>query len=292
MGHLAARLAEKHGLPLIYTHHTMLNEYGQYLHLLAPAGERWLTHRYLCYCAQADRVTSATEVVRRFLLSQGVHTPIDVVPEGVEALPPEVGGRARVRRRLGISDRTVLLLYVGRLAREKGLDLLLRAFARLGRSRPLHLCLVGGGPLEGELRRAVSAHGLTGRVTFAGWIEHSELAAYYAAADVFVFPSPADAMGLVLVEAMGAGLPCVAIDKYGPSEVVRDGVTGFLTRFDETEFGEAIQWLVDNPCLRHGMAAAPRLRARDFDPETTTHRLVRVYEQAIAAGARCARRAA
>jgi glycosyltransferase involved in cell wall biosynthesis len=286
MGQLAVRLARKHGLPLIYTHHTMLNEYGQYVPLLESAGKHWLIRRYLRHCAQADRVTSATGVVRRFLQGQGVPTPIEVVPEGVVTMQPADGARARLRQQLGVPDPTLLLLYAGRLAREKRLDMLLRSLARLGRGRALHLCLAGGGPSERELRAAASELGIAERVTFTGWVEHAQLADYYAAADLFVFPSPADAMGIVLVEAMSAGLPCVAVDRYGPSEVVTDGVTGFLTQFDEQDFSEAVRWLLDNPFLRQRMSAAARVRARDFDPDVTAARLVRVYQEALAAGER------
>jgi glycosyltransferase involved in cell wall biosynthesis len=286
MGQLGVRLARKHGLPLIYTYHTMLNEYGQYVPLLESAVGQWLVRRYLRHCAQAHRVTSATEVVRRLLQSQGVRTPIEVVPEGVVMMQPAEGARARLRQQLGVSERRPLLLYAGRLAREKRLDMLLRSVALLGRGRAVRLCLAGGGPWERELRGAASGLGIAEQVTFAGWVEHAQLAHYYAAADVFVFPSPADAMGIVLVEAMSAGLPCVAVDKYGPSEVVRDGVTGFLTAFDEREFSVAVRWLLDDPLLRHRMAAAARIRARDFDPDVTAARMVQVYEEAIGGGER------
>jgi glycosyltransferase involved in cell wall biosynthesis len=292
MGQLAARLARKHGLPLIYTYHTMLNEYGQYLPLLEPAAKQWLIRQYLRHCAEADRVISATTVVRELLQSQGVRTPIEVVPEGVSAMRPSAGARERLRQTLGVSQQTAVLLYAGRLAREKRLDMLLRSVAHLGRGRAFHLCLAGGGPMEGKLRGLAAELDIAERVTLSGWVQHEKLADYYAAADVFVFPSPADAMGIVLVEAMSAGLPCVAVDKYGPSEVVRDGVTGFLTAFDEREFSEAVRWLLDNPFLRSRMAAAARTRARDFDPDVTAAKLVQVYEDAAAERERLRPRAA
>jgi glycosyltransferase involved in cell wall biosynthesis len=136
--------------------------------------------------------------------------------------------------------------------------------------------------MEAELRKLVVALGMAERVTFCGWVEHAKLADYYAAADLFLFPSPADAMGIVLVEAMSAGLPCVAVDRYGPSEVVIDGLTGILTAFDESDFSDAVRRLLDNPFLRQRMAAAARLRAHDFDPDVTTARFVQLYEDAIA----------
>jgi glycosyltransferase involved in cell wall biosynthesis len=282
MGQLAVRLARKHGLPLIYTHHTMLNEYGQYVPLLDSAAKQWLIRRYLRHSADADRVTSATTVVREFLRSQGVRAPVEVVLEGVPMMHPAAGGRERLRRQFGVSERTPVLLYAGRLAKEKRLDMLLRSVASLGRGRAFHLCVAGGGPMQEELRGLTDELGIADRVSFCGWVEHEKLSDYYAAADVFVFPSPADAMGIVLVEAMSVGLPCVAVDKYGPSEVVIDGLTGFLTPFDERDFSEAVRRLLDNPSLRQRMAAAARIRARDFDPDTTTARLVQVYQDVIA----------
>jgi glycosyltransferase involved in cell wall biosynthesis len=282
MGQLAVRLARKHGLPLIYTHHTMLNEYGQYVPLLDSAAKQWLIRRYLRHSADADRVTSATTVVREFLRSQGVRAPVEVVLEGVPMMHPAAGGRERLRRQFGVSERTPVLLYAGRLAKEKRLDMLLRSVASLGRGRAFHLCVAGGGPMQEELRGLTDELGIADRVSFCGWVEHEKLSDYYAAADVFVLPSPADAMGIVLVEAMSVGLPCVAVDKYGPSEVVIDGLTGFLTPFDERDFSEAVRRLLDNPSLRQRMAAAARIRARDFDPDTTTARLVQVYQDVIA----------
>jgi glycosyltransferase involved in cell wall biosynthesis len=282
MGKLAARLAKKHGLPLIYTYHTMLNEYGQYAPLFSSAAQHWLVRRCQRHCAQADGVTSATAVVREVLRGQGVRTPIVVMPEGVPAIRPSAGGRQRLRRELGVPEQTPLLLYAGRLAREKRLDMLLRSAARLGRGRAFRLCLAGSGPMEAELRKLAVELGMADRVTFCGWVEHAKLADYYAAADLFLFPSPADAMGIVLVEAMSAGLPCVAVDKYGPSEVVIDGLTGILTAFDESDFSDATRRLLDNPFLRQRMAAAARLRAHDFDPDVTTARFVQLYEDAIA----------
>jgi glycosyltransferase involved in cell wall biosynthesis len=281
MSRLAERLARKHGLPLVYTFHTMLNEYGQYLPLFQEAGRRWLTRRFLAHCAQADWVTAATPAVRDFLRAEGMRTPSAVVPEGVPSLQAPPGAREQLRQELGVAEQTKLLLYVGRLAREKRLDLLLRSAALLGSGRDFRLCLVGGGAIEGSLRGLAERLGIADRVIFCGWVRHQEIARYYAAADLFVFPSPAEAMGIVLVEAMSLGLPCVAIDRYGPSDVVVDGVTGFLCPFDETDFAEAVRRLLDNPGLHSRMSQAARERARDFDPMLAARRLCAVYRAAL-----------
>lgn len=279
---LAERLAAKHGLPLVYSFHTMLHEFGQYVPMLGAIGSHWLSSRVRKHCNRADGVVVATQVVRNFLRAQGATTPITVVPEGVPPQIPTPGGRERVRQQIALSAGTPLLLYAGRLAKEKQLHFLVRCFARLATTRDVRLCLVGGGPQEQSLRAEARYLGISDRVTFCGWVPHERIADYYAAADMFVFPSTADALGIALVEAMSVGLPCVAIDRYGPSEVVVDGLTGFLTTFDEDDFCRAIRRLLDGPALRRHMGEAARVRARDFDPDVTTARLVEVYSDAVA----------
>jgi len=282
MSRLAEQLAAKHGLPLVYSFHTMLHEFGQYLPVLGAIGSRWLSSRVRRHCNHADGVVVATEVVRHFLRAQGVTTPITVVLEGVPPQIPTPGGRERVRQQIALSAGTPLLLYAGRLAREKQVGFLVGCFSRLTQTHDLRLCLVGGGPREQSLRAQAQRLGISDRVIFCGWVPHERIADYYAAADIFVFPSTADALGIALVEAMSVGLPCVAIDRYGPSEVVIDGLTGFLTAFDEGDFCRAIRRLLDDPPLRRRMGEAARRRARDFDPGATTARLVDVYAGAIA----------
>jgi glycosyltransferase involved in cell wall biosynthesis len=180
---------------------------------------------------------------------------------------------------LGLTSERSTLLYVGRLTKEKRLDLLLRAVARLRHRYEFGLCLVGSGPMEGPLRRLAQRLGIPGRVIFCGSVPHEQIADYYAAADLFVFPSPTDTMGLVLVEAMGAGLPCVAVGKYGPGEIVIDGETGFVVPFDERRFAEATAKLLTDRHLRQRMACAARHRASDFDPLLAGDAMLAAYQE-------------
>jgi len=281
MSRLAVHLARKHRLPLVYSFHTMLNEFTQYMPRLDGVGKRFLTWAFLRHCAEADRVTSATQIVREFLQEQGVETPITVVPEGVSLLHPTSDARDRVRRHLGVSCDTPLLFYAGRLGNEKQPDFLLRSVAYLRKTHDFHLALAGGGPMERELHSLAAQLGIADRVIFCGWIPHEQIADYYAAADVFVFPSTGDAMGMVLVEAMSLGVPCVAVDKFGPRELVIDGVTGLLVPFSEQAFAGAVGHLLDNPPLCRRMGQAARQRARDFAPDVVADKLCGVYQEVL-----------
>ncbi len=281
MSLLAEHLTHRHGMALVYTFHTMLQEYSQYVPLFQHVGERLLTRIFLRHCAEADRVVVSTAVVRDFLREQGVKTPIAVAAAGVPLLAPTLDGRERVRRQLGLSDDIPVLLYAGRLAKEKQLDFLLRSLTVLSHTHDFRLCLAGGGPRERHLRELARRLGIADRVIFCGWVPHEQMADHYAAADVFVFPSTSDTMGIVLVEAMSVGLPCVAVDKYGPCEVVRDEVTGFLAPFEERAFANAVRRLLDSQPLRRRMGRAAFQRARDFAPSLAVDELCAVYDDAL-----------
>jgi glycosyltransferase involved in cell wall biosynthesis len=281
MSRLAARVARSRGLPLVYTFHTLLSEYAHYVPFSRTVGRLWLRRTYLRHCAEADRITTPTGAVRDVLRGEGVTTPLQVVSAGVPAATPGPDARERVRHELGVPTDAWLLLYTGRLVREKCLDFLLRALSPLCRGSRAVLCLAGGGHMESRLRQLADQLGIEERVIFPGWIPHDRIADLYAAADLFVFPSTTDTMGVVLVEAMMQGLPCVAVDRYGPSEIVSDGETGLLVPYDERAFAHAVERLLNDPLLLARMGAAGRAKAREYDLAAVTDQLLAVYEEAM-----------
>jgi glycosyltransferase involved in cell wall biosynthesis len=172
-----------------------------------------------------------------------------------------------------------MLLTVGRLAREKRFDVLLAAFASAARGGPERLLIVGGGSEAVELRAIASGLGIATQVAFAGPLEHDRVLDCYAAADLFAFASPTETQGMVVVEAMAAGLPVVAVGAGGVAEVVTDGVTGLLTAQDADALAGAMRRMLDDPELRGRCAAAGRQAARDYAIEELVHRLVGLYDQ-------------
>jgi glycosyltransferase involved in cell wall biosynthesis/predicted metal-dependent phosphoesterase TrpH len=140
----------------------------------------------------------------------------------------------------------IKVLYVGRLTREKGVELLADSFLRAHEAEPrLHLLLAGGGPEEAMLRER-----LGDRATFLGWLEGDDLARAYASADLFLFCSRTDTFGQVLVEAGASGLPVVAVAEGGPASIVMDGVTGRLCEPDPGMLAAAVLQLADSPAWR------------------------------------------
>jgi glycosyltransferase involved in cell wall biosynthesis len=184
-----------------------------------------------------------------------------------------------VRPRYGVPSDVPLVITVGRLAREKRFDVLLTAFAEAARDNAARLLVVGGGPQAADLRHAAAQLGLAGRVIFTGPLEHDRVLDCYAAAEVFAFASPTETQGLVVVEAMAAGLPVAAVSGGGVAEVVSDGVTGLLVPPETGALASAIHRFLHDEPLRRRCAQAGREAARAYAIGEVVQRLVTLYRQ-------------
>jgi len=180
------------------------------------------------------------------------------------------------------------LLYVGRMTKEKGVDLLADAFQHARARDPrLHLVLVGGGPEEPALREKLGA-----AATFLGWQYGAELARIYASADAFMFASRTDTFGQVLLEAQASGLPVVAVAEGGPTSLIEDGETGLLTADDPQALADAVHQIIENRLLAERLrrAALQAVSTRTWEASLT--HLSDGYRRALARGPLAAREVA
>ncbi len=196
-------------------------------------GATALRNRWL---RDADAFVAMSRVIREEMRDAGVPGErIALLHHGVDTerfSPATAEEKLALRRELGLAEAGVVAVYTGRLLKGKGLETLLDAFAAVAdRAAGLRLVLVGSGEgqalsVEDDLRRRVAAGGLGTRVAFAGRSERVE--DYLRAADVFVFPSVFEALGIALVEAAACGLPALASRTGGIVDVVEDRVSGHL----------------------------------------------------------------
>lgn len=185
---------------------------------------------------------------------------------------------------LNTSESTPVIVYTGRLHRDKGLEHLVRAFKKIiQRWQHARLWLVGVGPHRGNLVDLVHMLDLRGKVVFAGLFSDAE--AVLAAADVFVLPSQQEAMSISLLEAMALGLPVVASDIAGNRAVIRHEEHGLLARFgDPAALAAAINRLLENRKLAHTLAAAARARVEnEFSIARCAREHVELFSRLIAA---------
>jgi glycosyltransferase involved in cell wall biosynthesis len=180
-----------------------------------------------------------------------------------------------MRERLGGGRK--LLLYVGRLSREKGLERLAAGYSDLKKRRDdVHLVVAGDGPYRKELEAA-----LGGDATFTGFLRGEELARLFASGDVFVFPSTTDTLGRAVIEAQASGLPAVVHAVGGPKECIRPGISGFAVSSGEREFFEKIELLLDDAWLREQMGHAAREFAEALDWQAVADGLTTLYARLL-----------
>ncbi|HQK93819.1 MAG TPA: glycosyltransferase family 4 protein, partial [Armatimonadota bacterium] len=249
MGKAGREAGRRLGIPVVYTFHTLLTEYTHYVPFFQDSLKRLARRSIRRYCNSVDHVITPTQVVADLLREYGVETPVTPVATGIAMPEASPGARSRIRSQWGIADGAFLAIYAGRVAKEKRLDMLIDAFGRVRARAEAKLLIVGGGPAEAEIAERVRSAGLAPDVTLTGRMPREVLPEYYAAADVFVYPSNTDTQALVLVEAMCLGLPCVAVRAFGPAEVVTDGASGLLVEFDAEALAHAVVRLADDPDL-------------------------------------------
>jgi glycosyltransferase involved in cell wall biosynthesis len=289
LGPVARRLARRLGVPLVFTYHTRYEKYAHYVPLSRRMVEAAAVHLSTRFANQCDTLIAPSGLIRNELRARGVRTPIAVVPTGVDVDQFRPGDRARARYTLGLPGAGLLLLYVGRLDREKSVDRVLLAFDRVAGTVPgVRLALVGQGTEATRLRGLARSLGAAPRIMFLGARPHATLAACYRAADAFIFASETETQGLVLAEAAACGIPAVAVSAPGCDEVVRDGETGLLTKGDPTTLAEAVISLLLDEGRRVRMGRAARVVAeREFDVRLQIERTLAVYRETqarVAAG--------
>ena len=245
LGMTAVRIARRRDLPLVFTHHTLYEQYTHYVPGDSPALKRFAIELATRYANLADQVFAPSESIRDLLQQRGVVTPIAVVPTGVRLENFAHGDGPAFRRQMGIPEDAFVVGHLGRLAPEKNLEFLAQAVADFRRQSPA--CTFPG-DRQRPLRRRPCATifaraGLEARLHVAGILQQQELADALHAMDVFAFASTSETQGMVLTEAMAAGLPVVALDAPGAREVVRDRQNGrLLQEATPAAFSAALQW--------------------------------------------------
>lgn len=269
---LGMRLARQGGWPTVETYHTYFEEYvGHYLPWFPPSLSRWAARtasRRLCRGVDHLIVPSAqmVEVLDRY----GIDTPRTVLPTGIELSEFRDGDGARFRAAHGIAPDRPTLVTVSRLSLEKNIDFLLDVVKVLVGEFPRLLFLIAGeGPDQARLKRRVEALGLQEHVRFFGNLDRrTTLLDAYRAGDAFVFASPTETQGLVLIEAMALGVPIVSTAVMGTATVLA-GTRGALVAKEETgDFASRVAEVLRSPALRASLGEGGRLDAQRWSTDT------------------------
>ncbi len=278
LGRLGARYARRVDIPLVFTYHTLYDQYVHYVPF-AQSFTRELAQKVSRdFCNQCDMVIVPTGIIGEYLRRIGVQTQIKKVPTGIKIADFKNGDPAWLRQRYQIAPGDKILLFVGRLGQEKNIGLLLESFLLVNNEiNNTTLVLVGGGPEAEELRTKANKLGLAGKIIFTGTLSPPEVINCYAGSDLFVFTSVTETQGIVIAEAKAAGLPVVAVGANGVSEMVENGLDGYLTEPEPVQFADRICLVLKNDNLREDLGRKARLSAEELSSTNCTNRLLCCY---------------
>lgn len=223
-------------VPLVYTLHTM---YDDYIYYVAPKllvnTTKEISHKYMKFFAiQANAVTGPSKKCEEYFRLTGVDKDINVIPNAVEmdTFAPrnfDEQTKAELRLKHGIKPDAMVACFVGRLGREKSVDVLLDYWAHAVKPEDdITLLVIGDGPVKEELEEQAKRLGITGMVTFAGKVPHEELPPYYAICDVYVTASLSDTNSISMLEGMCSGLPVLQRTDPLNADQVREGDNGYV----------------------------------------------------------------
>ena len=285
LGWLARRVARQAAIPLVSTNHTIYTEYTHYFPFASKSFARATLIRWMSWYYNECDWVFAPSAFTRSLLVDGFHirTPVTVVPTGIPEPPYILASDRATKESLQIPADARILLYVGRLAREKNLDLLLDAFAGVrSQCGNVFLVVAGSGNNADRMKERTKALRLTNYVRYTGFLDRTRLDPLYRAADVFVYPSITETQGLAVGEALAAGTPCVVVNGGGAPETVTDGVDGIVVPNDADRFSLAVQRLLQDNDLRRRFSEAGRRNIERLRPERVAQIVIDRYERLVA----------
>ena len=286
VAHYAGLAAAKRlNKPVIATYHTLFEAYLEHYLPLVPAPLLRQMARYFSrhQCNALNGIIVPSVAMRNRLLEYGVTTPLHILPTGIPLGNFDHGQGQRFREEWQIPPNRPIALFVGRVAHEKNIGFLLDMMQHALQLRPdLCLAIAGEGPALGDLVAQTRSLGLSGNVRFIGYLDRAQsLPDCYAAADVFVFASKTETQGLVLLEAMAAGLPVVALAEMGTKDILEPG-KGCLTPSDNpSEFAHAVCTLLNDPEQHAHKAAEAQAFASTWSDTACAHRLARFYRELL-----------
>jgi glycosyltransferase involved in cell wall biosynthesis len=281
-GSYLLRHMKKTSTPLVFTNHTRYDLYANSYARAIPYTRRhkW-NARYLSYfTSQCDLVVAPSTGIADWLREYAQFAKAQVIPNGIDLGDFQSVSSSMNREQLGIGDDDTVLCYVGRVAHEKNIAYLLNEFANLAKvCEPLKLMIVGDGTEMAYVRDFISRHRLEGRIILTGPKDYELIPGYVTLCDAFITGSVSEVHPLVVIEALAAGLPVVAVASPGISDTVKHGKSGLLAAAPEPgALSYEAEKLVRDEALRLELSKGASERALHYCLKNTAGQLLSAYE--------------
>ncbi len=289
IGRTAVHLSRKFHIPLVFTYHTRYEQYASCYTKGICKLDRIMPLYLHGFLKRCSFVFAPTAGMRNYL-TDICHVPAEntgILPTGIERrnfdVAPETA--AEIRRRYG-AEHMPLLLTVSRMAGEKNVSFLLESLARVKAlyGKPFRMLMVGDGPDKKALEERGRQLGLQENLVFTGTIPNERIAAYFKAADGFLFASKTETQGIVVLEAFAGATPVIAVRASGVEDLVDDGANGFLTGEDTEEYAGKVADFLEE-ALDGRMARNAFQKAALYREEAVAFDAVHYYNSVIAESA-------
>jgi glycosyltransferase involved in cell wall biosynthesis len=285
LGGAAAKWAKKKNIPLVFTWHTLYDQYAHFVPFVPQKlASKYIINKAVKYANGSNFVITPTESVKKIINDWGVKNKnIEAIPTGVEEKFYQNPDRNLIRQKVDIKDYEILLLLVSRLTHEKNIEFLFDSVIKvLNNNSTVKFLVAGEGYLLPKLKNVAKENNLQDKILFEGIVEKENLKNYYASADIFVYASKSETQGMIVSEAMYMGLPIVAVDAPGVCDLVKNNENGFLVRESDDEFASAVQKLIDDKELRDKFGIESKKIAREnFTDQVCAEKMLKVYESLI-----------
>ena len=233
---------------------------------------------------KVDGMIAPSTKIETLLKGYKIQCPVSVIPSGIDlekyAVQSRTDARERIRRKYGISKETTVLLYVGRLAKEKNVEELLEYQQKVQEGGTVFM-IVGGGPYLETLRKKAAELGVTGSVIFTGMVSPEEVASYYPAGDLFVSASTSETQGLTYAEALAAGLPLLCRKDECLRAVVEEDKNGWQYRTEEEFLKDLKNWKEKDEDERREMCSYAKQSAEIFSTKRFAGSVEQLYKRQI-----------
>lgn len=310
VGNTAQYLSKKYNVPLIFTYHT---RYEQYLHnikayeilekrqnkkdlsLLRKAEGKVLTYTkekfvpgYIkLFSNSCDLIISPTGLIKDYLEEKGVKSKIRIMPTGLDESSFEADEVSSIEvkkiKEKYKGDKKYLFCTVSRLTKEKNLDFMLRGLKTLKDNigDNFRLMIIGTGPYKNTLEENINELGLQNNVIFLNCIDNKIISNYYRASDLFLFSSKSETQGIVLLEAMSAKVPVVAVEASGVIDVLKNGENGFMTKECTLEWSIRIQEILENKILFNTLKEGAYNTALKYRSSNIAKKVEEIYKYLV-----------
>ncbi|HOA80810.1 MAG TPA: glycosyltransferase family 4 protein [Defluviitaleaceae bacterium] len=284
LGLFGRMMAKQLNIPWVHTYHTMYEEYVHYISkgMLNRLTPKMVANLSRVFCNKCNTIIAPTDKVKDLLENYGVKKPIQIIPTGINLQPFKRENFNKdeiieLRKRYGITESDPVILFVGRIAKEKSIDIIIKQMPSLvAKLANAKLLIVGDGPIKKDLLKLCKNLNLEDSVIFTGEQPWESIGLFYQLGNVFVSASTSETQGLTFAEAMAAQIPVVAKNDKSIEGIIQDKINGRIFSNDEELANILFKLLTDNESCKI-LAANAAKTVEEFSSESFAKKIEEVY---------------